>query len=439
MRHRIRQPTTSAGLPRRLTVGALVLAALVLCLPFGALAQEERVTVRLDGRAVIRVGPTVDADADTRARRIESRLELLLENPAAITPARTEPSGPDGAERAISVAGVTVVTITEADAEENLLRIDELAAQWASAIDQALSAARDARTTPWGRFSSEVAGTVRGVFARLGESTIVVIPRVLSAILLIAVFWLAAAGVRLALRLIFARLISDLTVENLIKQVAYYAVWLLGLFLAADALGFEPGAVAAGLGLGTLVLGFALKDVLSNFVSGLLILFTRPFRIGDQIVIDETEGTVERILLRATQIRTYDGRHVLVPNAEVFTSRITNNTAAPVRRATVTVHLPYDVDLERAAEACVTAAAAAEGVLPHPPPSILLADLGPEDITADVRFWADSRRSDFVATRARVRSGVIGALRRAGIDLPDPDTRRLRVELAREDQRSFDG
>lgn len=411
----------------------LVLAAIVtlVAVPGHAVGEEHRATVRLDGRAVIRVGPTTDVDADSRARRIESRLELLLESPAAITPARVEAAGPSDLERAISVAGVTVVTVTESDAEENLLGIGELAAQWSAAIDQALLAARDARTTGWGRFSSEVAGTVRGVFARLGESAIVVIPRVLAALLLIGLFWAVASGVRLVLRFIFARLISDLTVENLVKQVAYYAVWLLGIFLAADALGFEPATVAAGLGLGSLVLGFALKDVLSNFVSGLLILFTRPFRIGDQIVIDETEGTVERILLRATQIRTYDGRHVLVPNAEVFTSRITNNTAAPVRRATVTVPLPYDADLERAIAACIGAAAQADGVLPDPPPSVLLADLGQEDITAEVRFWADSRRSDFVATRARVRTAVIDAMRREGIDLPDPDRRRIRLELDR--------
>ena len=409
----------------------LALAALVMLggAPLEALAQDHRVTVRLDGRAVIRVGPADEVDADARARRIEDRLELLLENPTAITPTRVEAAGPNGAERAVSVAGVTIVTVSEADAQENLLGIDELAAQWASAIDQTLIASREARTSPWGRFSSEVTGTVRGVFARLGESAIVVIPRVLAALLLIGMFWLVASGVRLLLRFLFARLISDLTVENLIKQVAYYAVWLLGIFLAADALGFEPATVAAGLGLGSLVLGFALKDVLSNFVSGLLILFTRPFRIGDQIVIDETEGTVERILLRATQIRTYDGRHVLVPNAEVFTSRITNNTAAPVRRATVTVPLPYDVDLDRAAAACVAAASSADGVLSEPPPSILLADLGPEDMTAEVRFWADSRRSDFVATRARVRAGIIEALLREGIELPDPDSRRIRVDL----------
>lgn len=85
------------------------------------------------------------------------------------------------------------------------------------------------------------------------------------------------------MRLIFRRVVEDLTVENLIKQVAYYAVWALGLIVAADALGFVPQTVITGLT--KLALGFALKDIISNFISGILILVLRPFELGDQIVV----------------------------------------------------------------------------------------------------------------------------------------------------------
>lgn len=79
------------------------------------------------------------------------------------------------------------------------------------------------------------------------------------------------------------------------KQLTYYAIITLGFFVAADALGFDPSTVAAALGLPGLVLGFALKDILSNFVSGLLLLTLRPFWIGDQIVVGDLEGSVEKI------------------------------------------------------------------------------------------------------------------------------------------------
>jgi small-conductance mechanosensitive channel len=174
-----------------------------------------------------------------------------------------------------------------------------------------------------------------------------------------------------------------------------------------------------------LALGFALKDILSNFISGILILVLRPFELGDQIVVGETEGNVERIELRATQLRTYDGRVVLVPNAEVFTSRITNNTAAPIRRSSVTLFIGYDSDLQTAVTVMTEAAQATEAVLKDPPVSVRIRELGQDDILVVVRFWTDSRRSDFVATTSAVRGAIVLAFKDAGIGLPDPDVRVL--------------
>jgi small conductance mechanosensitive channel len=385
--------------------------------------ESDRVTVRLDGRAVLRVGPAPGVDAQARAERIERRLATLLETPRAIAPARVEPLGDTA--RVVSVASVPVVTVGRADAEDNVLGLDPLAAQWARAVDGALVRARERRATGWSRFAVGVRGSVRTAFARLAESAIVVVPRAIAAFLVIAAFGLLATAVRWLLRVLFRRVVSDLTLENLVKQLAYYAVWALGILVAVDALGFRPQTVVTGLGLTSLALGFALKDIISNFVSGLLILALRPFQIGDQIVVQGVEGSVERIRLRATEIRTYGGRLVLVPNAELFTSRLTNNTASPVRRGRVRLFLGYDADARRAMEVIRQAAAEAEGVLADPPAGVRIVDLGQDDLELEVRFWADSRRSDFVATRAAVRAAVVEAMRRAGIALPDPDTRFL--------------
>ena len=151
----------------------------------------------------------------------------------------------------------------------------------------------------------------------------------------------------------------------------------------------------------------------------------RPFELGDQIVVGETEGNVERIELRATQLRTYDGRVVLVPNAELFTSRITNNTAAPIRRSSVTLFIGYDSDLQTAVTVMTEAAQATEAVLNDPPVSVRIRDLGQDDILVEVRFWTDSRRTDFVATTSAVRGAIVLAFKDAGIGLPNPDVRIL--------------
>jgi small-conductance mechanosensitive channel len=225
------------------------------------------------------------------------------------------------------------------------------------------------------------------------------------------------------MRVVFRRVIDDLTVENLIRQVTYYAVWMLGIAVAIGALGFEAETVITGLGLTGLALGFALKDILSNFVSGLILLVLRPFRVGDQIVVGETEGTVQRIELRATQIRTYDGRIALVPNAELFTSRVINNTATPIRRGAVEFVVGYGEDLRKVSDVARTATATAQGVLADPAPSVRVRALGAEDLHLEARFWTDSRRSDFMDTASAVRAALVERLRAEGIALPDPALR----------------
>lgn len=392
------------------------------------LAQDERVTVRIDGRPVFRVGPALDADAETRARRIEARVATLLATPEAIVlPARVEVSNTDPENRIITVSGVTIATVTPVDAEDNLLegQVQALAEQWASALSRELAVSVAQRTTGWGRFATEVRASLATAVARLSESALRVIPGALAALLVITLFWLIAALVRWLIQALLRSLINDLTTENLIKQLAYYAVWLLGIIIAAGALGFDPQTAITGLGFTGVALGFALRDIISNFVSGILILVLRPFQIGDQIVVGDTEGSVERIVLRATQIRTYDGRQVLVPNADVFTSRVTNNTASPVRRGAVQAYVGYDVDLRRAFDAAREAVRGAPGVMGNPEPAVLVSEFTATEVVLEARFWTDSRRADFVATASAVRQAIVDGLREAGIALPDPSVRVL--------------
>lgn len=401
---------------------ALLLSLLTLFQTFPAAAQVDDglATVRLDGRALFRLGGTEDLEARLRARQIERQLLTVLETPQGISRARIAAAGENAASRQITMAGRVLMQVTREDAEANGRALDAQAREWASILETALAQASTRRTSERARFVTDVRASVDTAFARLLEAAISIVPRALAALLVIGVFWALAAGVRAVVRMISRRLIHDRTVENLIKQVSYYTVWLLGLIVAATAFGLEPGALATGLGLTSLALGFALKDILSNFVSGLLILTLRPFQLGDQIVIGETEGTVERIELRATQIRTYDGRRVLVPNADTFTSRVTNNTAAPVRRGQVVCYLGYDVELQKVLRVLEEATLRAEGVIAEPQPSVAIREMGQSELAFQVQFWCDSRRSDFMLTASRVRANLIDALRAAGVALPGP-------------------
>lgn len=410
--------------PRSVARVLLSLAALLLLLPIQPVqAQAEAATVRLDGRSVFQVGPGEEGgDASARADRVETRLDALLPNVESLGPAIAKPSASGWT---VTVSAVPVVTVTRRDAEDNLTSEAALARQWAGALQVALDRARERRAGWGGRFVAEIQASGQAAFGRLGESAARVIPNSIAALALILLFWLIAKAIRLLLTLLFRRIIEDVTVESLIKQLTYYAVLAIGFFVAVDALGFDPTTVAAGIGLTGVVLGFALRDVLSNFVSGLLLLLLRPFQIGDQIVIGDLEGSVERIELRATRLRAYDGRVMLVPNAEVFTSRIINNTADPLRRGKVEAWVGYEADLRQVAQVARDAVREAEGVLDAPPPMVRVDELGQDDIILEITFWTDSRRADYKNTASAVRCAVVGAFRAVGIGLPQPDVRLL--------------
>ena len=409
----------NASRARRLFLLAALLAAIVI-VPAARAQEDDRAPVRLDGRTLFRVGPSGELDAAARARRVELRLEALLDSPEVINPAVVELAETDTDERLITVNAAPIVTVTAADADENLTSVEELADRWAGVIDDALIDARARRSA-----RPEVLVVIEAAFVRLAESARTVLPRALATFLILALFGLIAWLVRGLLTRLFAIVIQDRTTENLIRQIVYYAIWVLGFIIAVNALGFDPQALATGLGLSSLALGFALKDILSNFVSGLLILVMRPFELGDEIVVGDTEGSVEGIDLRATQIRTYDGRIVLVHNAELFTLRVTNNTATPTRRGSLVFPLGYDNDLPRVMEIMKQAIAETPGVLTKPPNTIIVREFTDADIILELRFWTESTRRDFLDAASHVAQSVVAALKREGIPLPEADLRYL--------------
>jgi small conductance mechanosensitive channel len=250
-----------------------------------------------------------------------------------------------------------------------------------------------------------------------------VLPKIATAAAVLLVFWGLATLVRRIVRAGAEYTIRDRTRKLLVIQVSYYLVWAAGFIVMFDVVGVNLNSAVTALGLGGVAVGFALKDILSNLVSGMLILLMRPFEIDDQIVIGDTEGTVEEIELRATHIRTYDGRLVLVPNGDVFTSRITNNTASPLRRASVYVYLDYKEDVGRALSVILDVVKSVPGVASAPAPSMRLRDFSQDGLQLEARFWADSRRANLMNTASAARVAILRALKEAGIQLPDPDQR----------------
>jgi len=184
---------------------------------------------------------------------------------------------------------------------------------------------------------------------------------------------------------------------------------------------FSIGQFLQLLGLGGLAAGIIFRSTLDDFFAGILLLLDEPFRIDDQIVVGAFEGTIEEIEARSTTIQTYDGRRVILPNADLLTQAVIVNTAYPQRRVEFDFGIGYGDNIEEAREVILGTLDGSEGVLQDPAPEVLVAGLADSSVTLRARWWIKPpRRRNAMDTRDRIVAAVKDRLTEHGIDLPFP-------------------
>ena len=250
------------------------------------------------------------------------------------------------------------------------------------------------------------------------DGAIRLIPNIVMALLVFALIYALALLARRTIR----RQLSHHQRDNLGDVLGDFVKWaivLLGFLLAATIVlpSLKPGDLVAGLGVSSVAIGFAFKDILQNWLAGLLILFRQPFATGDQIAVGGHEGTVERIETRATIIRTYDGERIVVPNSDIYTSAVRVKTAYGKRRSEYEFAVA-NADVAPACEAIRRAVAGVAGVQADPAPEALPWSLAAKSVTVRIRWWTDSHRADVVEVHSRVIVAIRAALDEAGIVLP---------------------
>jgi len=172
----------------------------------------------------------------------------------------------------------------------------------------------------------------------------------------------------------------------------------------------------------TLAIGFAMQDVLQNFVAGIFIYTDKPFKIGDWIEWDGNSGIVEDISFRVTRVKTFDNELLTVPNSQLTDGVIKNPVAKGTLRLQVPFGIGYDDDIEQATDIIMEEARNHEDILADPAPSVRLTELGDSSVTLKSRIWIDDpSRSDFVRTRAEYVQTVKQRFDNEGIDIPYPN------------------
>jgi len=237
------------------------------------------------------------------------------------------------------------------------------------------------------------------------------------------VIWLSlkiAALVQFILNLdLMPRLDLPRGVPQTISRLTSYAVIAVGAVIASAAAGFDISRVTIIIGALGVGVGFGLQNIVNNFVSGLILLFERPIRVGDTLDLNDTGGVVDKIGMRATTVSTWDGAEIIVPNANLVSEDVTNWTLNhDRRRIVIPVGVAYGTDPEKAAQLIVDVANDNRDVDARPEPACLFVGFGDSSLDFQLRAW--TAESAFMRVSSDLRFAIVRTLAEAGIEIPLP-------------------
>jgi small-conductance mechanosensitive channel len=247
------------------------------------------------------------------------------------------------------------------------------------------------------------------------------VPRMFVSCLLFLLFY----GLALLIRRIIRRSLERVphlpaSIRIPIARSTYILVLLLGFMVALSAANVNVTAVLASLGVAGFALGFALKDILENFIAGILLLFARPFEIGDQVTLGSYEGTVTDIEIRTTTLRTYADERVAIPNSQIYTNPVVNHTACGKRRYLVAFDTSLSVDSRQVETAALGVVSANADVVKDPAPFIRIAgvDSGNDVLSWHLYYWAAPTKAIEIKTISETLEQIKATLYDAGVPTP---------------------
>lgn len=275
-----------------------------------------------------------------------------------------------------------------------------------------LNNATEITSVVWQSIDSLLTSIVSRLPYLIAGSIILILAWMLSGIIK-KIFWTATKRTKLdeRLKILFSRLL-----------VVF--VYVLGVFTALTVIvpSFAFGDFIAGLGLTSLAIGFATKDILNHLISGVLILWQQPFRIGDYIILKDEEGWVDSIGVRATSLRRSNGEMIFVPNGDIYSGTFKLRKAGSSYPISLKFSIGYDSNFEEAKRITRVTLQKSKSVVENPAPKVVITDLNNEGIRLTANFRINSNESRPLEAFDEVASNVLEALSKAGIEVFPPST-----------------
>ena len=254
----------------------------------------------------------------------------------------------------------------------------------------------------------------------LGKISISINDVVIFIILITATFYFAKFMSNLLMTKALARVQMDKGTRYVLKRVTEYAIIAIGALAAFQMVGINLSGLAVIFGLLSVGIGFGLQNIASNFISGIILLFERPIRVGDRVTVGDIQGDVDEINIRATIIRSLDNISIIVPNNEFIEGRVINwSHGDPKVRMNIDVGVSYNSDLDNVLTALREVAEENDKVLKTPRPEVLLMEFGDSSWNMQLRLWiADPQ--DYYRTLSAINCAIVRKFRDMSIEIPFP-------------------
>jgi small conductance mechanosensitive channel len=264
--------------------------------------------------------------------------------------------------------------------------------------------------------------TISETLAGIWEAFLGHVPLIIAGLVVLVATGIVAFAVRHAVRAPLGRTRMRGSLKELIERLIAIAVWGVGLLLAAMVVfpGVEPADAIAALGVGSIAIGLAFRDIFENFFAGVLILWRFPFENGDYISCEGHEGRVVRVTVRNTVIETVEGVLVVLPNSTIYKNAVDVLTHRRDRRVTVMAGVAYGEDVGEARGVIRRAVEACETVREHRPVEIFAHGFGASSIDFEVTWWTGPTPLEIRRSRDEVVEAVKRGLDEAGIEIPFP-------------------
>ncbi|PTW62324.1 small conductance mechanosensitive channel [Breoghania corrubedonensis] len=242
---------------------------------------------------------------------------------------------------------------------------------------------------------------------------------VVYAIIVLIVGWWAAGRIANVVRRACERSDHiDNTVTGFASSITRYSVIALVIITVLQLFGFQTTSLVAVIGAASLAIGLALQGTLSNLAAGVMLLFFRPFQVGDFVELAGNTGTVKNLTMFFTELATADNVKIIIPNGDVWGSAVTNYSSHPTRRCDITVGISYDDDMDKAKKVFHAVIAEEPRILADPDPFVEITNLGDSSVDVTLRVWTSS--ADLWAVRWFLIKRLKEALDEAGISIPYP-------------------